>query len=158
MTFILGRLLTPFSHRKTECPEPLKPRGGGGGGGRACFNCGQEGHNSRDCTEPRVMRCRNCDDEGHMSKECPKPRDYSRVKCNNCGQMGHTVKRCTEPVTETNNDGWDNGGGDSATAAAAGGWAAAEPDAGTAQMASTDWADDANDAAAAAADADNGGW
>jgi cellular nucleic acid-binding protein len=156
MMFILGRLLTLFSHRKTECPEPLKPRAGGGGGGRACFNCGQEGHNSRDCTEPRVMRCRNCDDEGHMSKECPKPRDYSRVKCNNCGQMGHTVKRCTEPVTETANDGWDNGGGNSA--AATGGWAAVEPDAGTAQMATTDWADDANDAAAAAADADNGGW
>ncbi|KAF2246832.1 hypothetical protein BU26DRAFT_53960 [Trematosphaeria pertusa] len=26
-------------HNKVDCPEPMKPRGGG----RACFNCGQEG-------------------------------------------------------------------------------------------------------------------
>ena len=36
-------------HQSRDCPEPRKPREGGGGGGRACFNCGEEGHQSREC-------------------------------------------------------------------------------------------------------------
>ena len=39
-------------HRSNECPNPRKPREGGGGGGK-CYNCNGEGHLSRDCTEPR---------------------------------------------------------------------------------------------------------
>lgn len=53
-------------------------RGGRGGGGdsRACFRCGQEGHMSFECTQPRQQtKCYNCGGtDGHMSKDCPEPR------------------------------------------------------------------------------------
>lgn len=51
-----------------DCPQ---------GGGRACRNCGQEGHIAKDCDQPRNMdsvTCRNCEKTGHFSKECPEPR------------------------------------------------------------------------------------
>lgn len=56
-------------HFAKDCPD---------GGSRACRNCGQEGHISKDCDQPKNMDsvvCRNCDETGHFSKECPKPRD-----------------------------------------------------------------------------------
>ena len=53
--------------------------GGGGGGERrkGCFNCGGNGHMSRDCPEPKKERegggggtCRRCNQEGHFAKDC----------------------------------------------------------------------------------------
>lgn len=106
-----------------------------GGDGRACHNCGDEGHLSRECDKPRVMKCRNCDEEGHASRECPKPRDWSRVKCRNCNNFGHGEKRCPEPPAENAGSGWGDAGG---STAAAGGW-------GDAPIESTgNWADDTN--------------
>lgn len=38
----------------------------GGDGDRACYNCGQPGHNKADCTAPRVFtgECRGCGQTG----------------------------------------------------------------------------------------------
>lgn len=68
-------------HFSKDCPDAPPPR--------TCRNCGQEGHMSKECTEPpnpANTTCRNCDKVGHFSRDCPEPRDYSRVTCRTCGE------------------------------------------------------------------------
>ncbi|KAG9325357.1 hypothetical protein KVV02_004132 [Mortierella alpina] len=56
---------------------------------RACFNCGQPGHLSRDCI---VMVCHICGAVGeHSYRECPA------MKCLNCLKTGHTADACPMP-------------------------------------------------------------
>ena len=53
--------------------------GGGGEGGRAtrrqrfdenrCFNCGEVGHQQRDC--PKGLKCYRCNKTGHVKRDCP---------------------------------------------------------------------------------------
>ncbi|KAK6726777.1 hypothetical protein RB195_004844 [Necator americanus] len=51
-------------------------RYGRGGGSQICYNCGEGGHQSRDCTDSnkrRDMKCYNCNGEGHQSRDCCGP-------------------------------------------------------------------------------------
>ena len=80
---------------------------GGNRKSKGCFNCGEEGHSSRDCPQPRkernprVMKCFNCGEEGHMSKDCTQPRKERRpMKCFNCGKEGHSSRDCPQPKKE----------------------------------------------------------
>ncbi|BHF61583.1 hypothetical protein SprV_0100455800 [Sparganum proliferum] len=91
--------------------------GGGGGGFRGeCYNCGETGHISRDCTAPRNQSnggggggggrgCYNCGEDGHMARDCPQGgRGGYRSgggggddrKCYGCGGYGHIASRCPE--------------------------------------------------------------
>jgi hypothetical protein len=72
-----------------HCKQPLKERGGDG-----YRNCGDEGHMSNECTEPRNMdnvECKNCSKMGHFGHDC---HDCEPDVCRNCGEEGHRSKEC----------------------------------------------------------------
>jgi len=39
-----------------------------------CYNCGEMGHISNDCTKQRAdtRKCFNCGQGGHLSRNCPE--------------------------------------------------------------------------------------
>lgn len=80
-------------------------RGGGRVGSRSCFNCGEEGHMSRECSKPKAggggrggtRTCYKCGEEGHMSRECTKGGSGGGRSCFNCGEQGHMSRECPKP-------------------------------------------------------------
>ena len=55
-----------------------------------CYNCNEPGHNSADCTNPRVEReftgeCRGCGKSGHRAADCP---DKGPDMCKICRKEG----------------------------------------------------------------------
>mmetsp|Transcript_4245 Transcript_4245/g.11259 ORF Transcript_4245/g.11259 Transcript_4245/m.11259 type:complete len:313 (+) Transcript_4245:36-974(+) len=78
-------------HFSKECPEPQKPM--------ACYHCGKEGHLSRACPDVKPTeagsgtRCFNCGQAGHMSRDCPQP-NFKSSACHTCGKEGHGSRFC----------------------------------------------------------------
>ncbi len=89
----------------------------GGDRKRGCFNCGEEGHMSRDCSKPkkenrggdrerkRKRGCYNCGEDGHMNRDCPNSKMASQSDkkirgCFNCGEDGHMSRDCPRPKKE----------------------------------------------------------
>jgi hypothetical protein len=82
--------MTPLQMREPELPPTNEA-------GMVCFNCGEKGHISRQCANPRVemkdrVRCFNCGKVGHMSFDCPDPR--KNKACYNCGSEEHIARDC----------------------------------------------------------------
>ncbi|KAJ3169583.1 hypothetical protein HDU88_000774 [Geranomyces variabilis] len=73
--------------------------GGGGGFSGSCNRCGQEGHMSRECTEPRKPRegecCKRCGSTEHIRADCPqKDVPMPGQKCYDCGSPDHYPRDC----------------------------------------------------------------
>jgi hypothetical protein len=65
--------------------------GGGGGGDRACYGCGQSGHQKRDCPSGGGggggdRACYGCGQTGHQKRDCPQ--GSGGQACFNCGEVG----------------------------------------------------------------------
>lgn len=58
-----------------------------------CYNCGQMGHISYDCTFPQVRKaCYTCGNHGHLSRDCPQKKKL--LVCYTCRQVGHITMDC----------------------------------------------------------------
>ena len=67
-------------------------KSGGGGGDRACFGCGEVGHNKRDCPKGGSggdRACFGCGQVGHNKRDCPQGGSGGGGQaCFNCGMEG----------------------------------------------------------------------
>ena len=113
---------------------PPNNRGGNTYSKMECYNCGKNGHMSRDCNSrkrqgPPATRggfsrtgpgrddreCYSCGKTGHISRDCrsrtnngsnfqKRGRDNSNMECYNCGKKGHISTECRGPKRTRRND------------------------------------------------------
>ena len=105
-----------FALKRVRCSWCAKAKkakyGEGADAPTRCYNCGKNGHVSRDCPEARSMRCYICGAEGHMSRACPQaPADGGGASCFHCGQVGHMSSECTAALRVAVRGGVDRDGG-----------------------------------------------
>ena len=87
----------PERQERQERPERQERQERQGGqerqerqGGQKCFNCGKEGHFSRECNARREYRereprqnsseCYHCHEVGHFARDCPSNQSFIQIK------------------------------------------------------------------------------
>jgi hypothetical protein len=71
-------------------------------------SAGQASSKVAEKPEVKVKVCYNCGEPGHQSAECSKPRTGGKFKgksrenktCANCGEKGHMSFECTKDVSK----------------------------------------------------------